>query len=144
MPSAGPLLHMTAPIDRRRFWIGVACLLAVVVPLLIGASGMLRTQGATSLELALFYVAGVTFIAGALLLARKRLRDRGRPAWLALPYLVVPPAIIRTGDLVSNGQGLPTLLCYIVGYGLLVWAIIDLGVGASRPVSDRPEPASNA
>lgn len=144
MPSAGRLFHMTEPIARRHFWIGVACLLAVVGPLLVGASGMLRTQGGTSFELALFYSAGVIFIVGALLLARKRLRDRGRPPWLALPYLVIPPVIIRTGDLVSNGQGLPTLLCYIVGYGLLVWAIVDLGVGASRPISSQPKPAANA
>jgi uncharacterized membrane protein YhaH (DUF805 family) len=136
MAGAGGLFHMTAPINRRQFWIGLACLFATLTPLMLGAIGMLRTQGATSLELGLFYVAAITFIVGYLFLARKRLRDRARPAWLALPYLVVPPAIIRTGDLVSNGQGIPTLLCYVLGYGLLIWTIVDLGVLGSRPSSD--------
>ena len=136
MSGTASLFHMTAPINRRQFWIGMAGLFAIVTPLMLGAIGMLRTQGATSLELGLFYVATITFIAGYLLLARKRLRDRGRPAWLALPYLVVPPTIIRVGDLVSNGQGIPTLLCYVLGYGLLIWTIVNLGVLGSRPSSD--------
>jgi uncharacterized membrane protein YhaH (DUF805 family) len=137
---AGPssLFHMTAPIDRRQFWIGLACLFAIVAPLILLAGGMLRTQGGTSFELATFYVAALTFIGGFLLLARKRLRDRSRPTWLALPYLVVPPMIIRVGDVVSNGQGIPTLLCYVLGYGLLIWTIVDLGVLGSR---SRPEQA---
>jgi uncharacterized membrane protein YhaH (DUF805 family) len=131
---AGPtsLFHMTAPIDRRQFWIGLASLFAIVAPLIFLAGGMLRTQGGTSLELGTFYVAALTFIGGFLLLARKRLRDRGRPAWLALPYLVVPPLIIRVGDVVSNGQGMPTLLCYVLGYGFLIWTIVDLGVLGSH------------
>jgi uncharacterized membrane protein YhaH (DUF805 family) len=136
MAGAGGLFNMTAPIGRRQFWIGVAGIFAILILLIQGASGMLRTQGATSLELGLFYAAAITFIVGYLFLARKRLRDRARPAWLALPYLIVPPAIIRTGDLVSNGQGIPTLLCYVLGYGVLIWTIVDLGVLGSRPSSD--------
>jgi uncharacterized membrane protein YhaH (DUF805 family) len=138
MPGPGGLLHMTAPIDRRQFWIGVAGLSAILILLLQGASGILSTQGPTDLERGYFYAFAVTFIAGYLFLARKRLRDRARPAWLALPYLVVPPAIIRVGDVVSNGQGIPTLLCYVLGYGLLIWTIVDLGVLGSRPSSDEP------
>jgi uncharacterized membrane protein YhaH (DUF805 family) len=138
------LFHMTAPIGRRQFWIGLAGLFATVTPLMLAAGGMLRTQGGTSLELGLFYLAAMTAIGGYLLLARKRLRDRGRPAWLALPYFIVPLAIIRTGDVISNGQGIPTLLCYMAGYGLLVWTIVDLGVLGSRPSSERPEPTTNA
>lgn len=144
MAGGTGLFHVTAPINRRQFWIGLACLLAIVTPLMLGAIGMLRTRGATSLELGLFYTAAITFIAGYLFLARKRLRDRGRPVWLALPYLFIPPAIIRVGDLVSNGQGIPALLCYMAGYGLLIWAIVDLGVLGSRPSSERPAPATNA
>jgi uncharacterized membrane protein YhaH (DUF805 family) len=136
MAGAGGLFHVTAPINRRQFWIGMACLLAIVTPLIMFAGGMLRTQGGTSLELGVFYIAAMIFIGGYLLLARKRLRDRARPAWLALPYFIVPPAIIRVGDVASNGQGIPTLLCYVLGYGLLIWTIVDLGVPGSRPSSD--------
>jgi uncharacterized membrane protein YhaH (DUF805 family) len=135
MAGAG-LFHMTAPINLRQFWIGMACLFAVLILLLQGASGILSTQGPTDIERGFFYLVVITFIAGYLFLARKRLRDRARPAWLALPYLVIPPAIIRVGDLVSNGQGIPTLLCYVLGYGLLIWTIVDLGVLRSRPSSD--------
>jgi uncharacterized membrane protein YhaH (DUF805 family) len=144
MAGVGNLFHMTAPINRRQFWIGMAGLFAIVFAMLQGASGLLSTQGPTDTERGLFYALVVTFIAGYLFLARKRLRDRGRRAWLALPYLVVPPAIIRIGDVVSNGQGIPTLLCYTAGYGLLIWTIIDLGVLGSRPSSERPAPATNA
>lgn len=136
MSGSTTLFHMTAPINRPQFWIGVAGLSAILILLLQGASGILSTQGPTDLERGLFYVVVVTFVAGYLFLARKRLRDRARPAWLALPYLVVPPAIIRVGDVVSNGQGMPTLLCYVLGYGLLIWTIVDLGVLGSRPSSD--------
>jgi uncharacterized membrane protein YhaH (DUF805 family) len=130
------LFHMTAPIDRRQFWIGLAGLFALLILLMQGASGILSTQGPTSVERGFFYAFAVTFIVGYLFLARKRLRDRARPAWLALPYFIVPPLIIRVGDVVSNGQGIPTLLCYVLGYGLLIWTIVDLGVPGSRPSSD--------
>jgi uncharacterized membrane protein YhaH (DUF805 family) len=135
MIGAG-LFHMTAPINRLQFWVGWAGLLVVLVLLLQGASGILSTQGPTDIERGFFYLVVITFIAGYLFLARKRLRDRARPVWLALPYLVIPPAIIRVGDLVSNGQGIPTLLCYVLGYGLLIWTIVDLGMLRSRPSSD--------
>ena len=144
MTGAGSLFHMTAPINRRQFWIGLAGLFAVLILLMQGASGLLSTQGPTDLERGFFYAVVVTFVAGYLFLARKRLRDRGRPVWLALPYLIVPPVIIRIGDVVSNGQGIPTLLCYMAGYGLLVWTIVDLGVLGSRPSSERPASATNA
>ena len=143
MAGAG-LFHATAPITRRQFWIGVASLFAILIVLIQGASGILSTQGPTDVERGFFYAFALTFIVGYLFLARKRLRDRARPAWLALPYLIVPPAIIRTGDLVSNGQGIPTLLCYVLGYGVLIWTIVDLGVLGSRPSSERPAPATNA
>lgn len=136
MTNAGGLFDMKAPINRRQFWIGWAVLAAILFALLQGASGILSTQGPTDLERGFFYAVVVTFVAGYLFLARKRLRDRGRPVWLALPYLVIPPVIIRIGDVVSNGQGISTLLCYVAGYGLLVWTIVDLGVLRSRPSSD--------
>jgi uncharacterized membrane protein YhaH (DUF805 family) len=144
MTGGSSLFHITAPINRRQFWIGVACLIAILTPLILVAGGMLRTQGATSLELGVFYIAAMIFIGGYLLLARKRLRDRGRPPWLALPYFIVPPLIVRVGDVVSNGQGIPTLLCYVLGYGLLIWTIVDLGVLGSRPSSDGLQSATNA
>ena len=144
MAGEGGLFHPTAPITRRQFWIGAAGLFAILIVLMQGAGGILSTQGPTDLERGFFYTVTITFIVGYLFLARKRLRDRARPAWLALPYLVVPPVIIRIGDVVSNGQGIPTLLCYTAGYGLLIWTIVDLGVLGSRPSSERPAPATNA
>lgn len=103
-------------IGRKQWWIGIAILIVIAIALgyLVGPYSFLAR------------VIGLLFAAAGVCLHAKRLHDRGKSAWWVL--------LILAGSL----PWLPSL----VGLGIFIWIIVDLGIlkGQEGPNEYGPEP----
>ena len=115
------LFSFQGRINRAKYW------LASLIPLaLVGAViclPMARLPKAATVFLAVSL--GIIVLAMALALGVKRLHDRDKSAWWLLIFYVLPIAFDFANATVHRGE--PSLLLTIMGAGLSIWALVELG-----------------
>lgn len=129
MPSFFSIFGFKGRIGRARYWLltGVYFLALIVGAVALAVTGAIidaragETITLVMVPIGIIFILGMTIaIAGA---GVRRLHDRGKTGfWLAL-YYGVP--LWTTNHARFNVAGLVFL---VIGLGVFVWAIIDLGV----------------
>lgn len=140
-------------IDRKTWWIGVIVLFVALLVLSL-VLGFLFGDGFIGRVISL--LVGLAAIYPAAALATKRLHDRGKPMLPRVALFFAPGALVSLldavrlgyrpvqlpdGDVVMMPGGLVTILG-LVSLGVLIWAVIELGIlkGDPEPNSYGPPP----
>ena len=134
----GPLFFsFSGRINRSKFWIAsLVLMVAVVIAFMLAIATMSN---------AIWILAIVTIIAASisgLAVGAKRLHDRDKSAWwLVLFYL--GPGFLQT---LGEAMGEIGVIFLVIGFGISIWAFIELGLlrGTVGPNRFGPDPLAGA
>lgn len=126
-------------INRKRYWLGV--LIVVPLSLAIVFSVILLVP-------ALFYIifaVGLVTLVCVLALAIKRLHDRNKSGWWALPFIVIPGILDRLSDRIPEETPMWWAIVLIAA-ALSLWGLIEIGFrkGTAGDNAYGPDPLAPA
>ncbi|MFW6076590.1 MAG: DUF805 domain-containing protein [Hyphomicrobiales bacterium] len=120
-------------INRAKYWAAaVILMLAFMVPFMIAVSTMSSV---------VWVLAGVVFVAVTICgiaVGAKRLHDRDKSAWWLVLFYLGPAFLSVLGD-AAGGAG---VIFHVVGFGISIWALVELGFlrGTAGPNRFGPDP----
>jgi uncharacterized membrane protein YhaH (DUF805 family) len=133
-------------INRAKYWLAV--LIYVIVSLVLATIGYMADQAMAFQLLNIIINVGV-FISG-LAVGIKRLHDRDKSGWWLLMFYLVPTALFSIGALTffygigaeAAGGIISGVIVYVIGFAILVWAIVEIGClrGTVGPNRFGPDP----
>ena len=148
------LFGFSGRINRAKFWLWI--LLYIIAAIVVG--GLIYAVNSSTVDAIAPAAFGlIAFITG-LAVYTKRLHDRNKSAWWLLVFWVLPTALVLIGAAVaalssdSDAGGNPSLagaiiaLVFIfVGFGLFVWAFVELAClrGTIGQNAYGPDPLEN-
>ena len=129
------LFSFTGRVNRAPYWLATIGLIAAVLVVVMIA---FTVAGRSAIAIIVAGLAFLLLIWVTLALITKRLHDRNKSAWWLLLFYVVPPILSAVG----HSLGSAGLIFGLIGFGISVWALVELGFwrGTAGPNSYGPDP----
>lgn len=132
------LFSFDGRINRGKWWL--ALLIYVIFWIAVSILGYIVMSIAGMLGMAVFVVAGIVAIVSGIAVGVKRLHDRNKSGWWLVVFYLVPSLLSGLG--MYSGSEAISMLLSLIGLGISVWMIVELGClrGTVGPNDYGPDP----
>ena len=113
------LFSFTGRLNRAPFWLAGIAAFVSAIPIFLGAAAIGRSIPA--IVLALLVITALIWI--SLALGTKRLHDRDKSGWWLLLFYFAPSILQAIGRIIGSAG----LLLSLIGIGINIWALVELG-----------------
>ena len=140
------LFSFNGRINRAKWWLAI--LIYFVISVVIGILTFMAGQGMIMQVISIIVQIAI-FISG-LAAGAKRLHDRNKSGWWLVLFYVLPIVLFGIGMVIaiagvaggSGTTGVLGIVLYVAGFGVLIWALVELGClrGTVGPNQYGPDP----
>ncbi len=140
------LFSFNGRINRAKWWLAI--LIYFVISVIIGILMFMAGQGMIMQVISIIVQIAI-FISG-LAAGAKRLHDRNKSGWWLVLFYVLPIVLFGIGMVIaiagvaggSGSAGVLGIVLYVAGFGVLIWALVELGClrGTVGPNQYGPDP----
>jgi uncharacterized membrane protein YhaH (DUF805 family) len=137
-------------INRGKYWLAI--LIFFIVSLVMATIGYFADE-ATAFQL-LNLVISIGVLVASIAVGIKRLHDRDKSGWWLLMFYLLPSLLFGIGAVIffygigaeAAGGVIGGSIIYVLGFAVLIWAIVEMGClrGTLGPNRFGPDPLASA